>query len=532
MRIAPTPFCAKQPDNQYRRYAYAERKHLPRGDWVFGAESSLSQRSFAALKWDYIGAVARSGSQFAIGIILARLLGPEPFGLVAVALLAIGLGALIADFGLASALVQRKSVSGDDIRVVFTAQVVVGVLLTVGIYLLSGRIAAYFHRPDAIPVLQAMSLMFVLKSFGQTAAALLRRDLDFKRAQLAQFSSYIAGYVLLGLPLAFLGLGVWSLVIAQLVQAGLNSVVVYAMVRHPVLPYFRSSENGLFDFGIKVVVSNLGSWGIANLDSALIGRNFGVISLGLYSRAFNLLSNPMGVLVTSLQGVLFSVSARIQDNKPALLRTYLGVLGAMGFICFPLFAAVAVVPGTVINGVYGEKWMAAAPLLVPLSLAMPIHALLALGGPVMTGMGRAGQEMWIQFVALVFFVLVLWWTSSYSIEAIAWSVFAIYLLRFGLITAVTLRLVHGTWNAVAHTLAGPILLGIFAAAITFEADTFMRHFALPPLLQLVIVALIGGSITALAFIMLRRSMSSQPVAWLFGEAAARLPKTIRSLLQG
>jgi len=498
----------------------------------FSAESSLSQRSFAALKWNYIGTIARSGSQFAIGIILARLLGPEPFGLVALALLVVGLGALIANFGLAPALVQSKSVSREDIRFVFTLQVVVGAVFTVGIYLLASPIAVYFYRPDAIPVLQAMSFMFVLQAFGQTAAALLQRNLDFKRPQLAQFSSYVVGYVFLGMPLAFLGWGVWSLVIAQLAQAGLNSVVVYVMVRHPVVPSFRSSGKGLLDFGMKFTVGSLGSWGIANLDSALIGRNFGVISLGLYGRAFNLVANPMGVLVTSLQGVLFSVSARIQEDKPALLRTYLGVLGAMGFVCFPLFAAIAVVPGTVINGVYGEKWMAAAPLLVPLSLAMPIHALLALGGTVISGMGRAGQEMWIQFVALAFFALLLWWTSRYSVEAIAWSAFAIYLLRFGLIAAVTLRLVHGTWIDVAQTLAGPILLGIFGASITFAADAAMRHLALSPLPQLVMVALIGGSITALAFVLLRRTLSSQPVAWLFGKAAARLPKALGSFVQG
>jgi PST family polysaccharide transporter len=496
------------------------------------AEPGLRQRSFTALKWNYIGAFSRSGSQFVIGIILARLLGPEPFGLVAMALLVVSLGGLVADFGLASALVQRKNISREDIRFVFTLQLAVGAAFTIGIYFLSGLIADYFHRVDAIPILQAMSFMFVLQALGQTAAALQRRNLDFKRAQLAQFGSYIGGYVFLGMPLAFLGWGVWSLVIAQLVQAGLNSAVIYVMVRHPVLPYFKCSGKGLFDFGMKIMVSNLGSWGIANLDSTVIGRSFGVIHLGLYNRAMNLVVNPVGVLVASLQGVLFTVSARAQDNKPALLQTYLGILGVMGFICFPLFASIAVVTDTVINGVYGEKWLAASSLLVPLSLAMPIHALLAMGGPVMTGMGKAGQEMWIQLVTLVFFVFLLWWTSRYSIEAIAWSVFAIYLLRFALITGVTLVLLQGSWTAVAQALAGPMLLGLCSAAMTFLTDKAMHYFVLSPWLQLVMVVLIAGGMTVIAFVLLRRSLSSKPVEWLFGEAAARLPRPFRSLIQG
>jgi PST family polysaccharide transporter len=491
-------------------------------------EPSMSQRSFTALKWNYIGSFARSGSQFAIGIILARLLGPEPFGLVAVALLVISLGALIADFGLTSALVQRKSVSREDIRFIFTIQLLIGVILTLGIYFLAGRIAAYFNRPDATFVLQVMSFMFVLQALGQTAAALLRRDLDFKRAQLAQFGSYITGYVFLGMPMAFMGMGVWSLVIAQLAQASLNSVALYVMVRHPVSPYFKSSGKGLFHFGIKVMVANLGSWGIVNLDSAVIGRIFGVINLGLYSRAFNLVSNPMGVLVSSLQSVLFSVSARAQEDKPALLRTYLGLLGAMGFICFPMFFAVAVIPGTVINGVYGEKWVAAVPLLVPLALAMPFGALLALGGPVMTGMGRAGQETWIQFVALVFFVLVLWWTSRYSVEAIAWSAFATYVFRFGLITAVTLKLLHCSWLPFIQSLAAPLLLAGVTAGITFLADNLLSEVAMSPLLRLAVVTFAGGLAGAFMFaLLLRRQLIAKPTNWLLDHLWVRIPMARR-----
>ena len=373
-----------------------------------------------------------------------------------------------------------------------------------------------------------MSFMFVLQALGQTAAALLRRNLDFKRVQLAQFGSYIAGYILLGMPLAFMGMGVWSLVIAQLAQVSLNSVALYAMVRHPVIPYFKSSGGGLFNFGMKVMVGNLGSWGIVNLDSAVIGRIFGVINLGLYSRAFNLVSNPTGVLVSSLQSVLFSVSARAQDDKPALLRTYLGILGAMGFICFPLFFAVAVIPGTVINGVYGEKWAAAIPLLVPLALAMPFSALLALGGPVMTGMGRAGQETWIQFVSLVFFVLVLWWTSRYSVEAIAWSALATYVFRFGLITAVLLKLLHGSWISVSQSLAGPLLVAGVSAGITFLADNSLSDLAMSPLLRLAVVTVAGGLAGVFMFVLLlRRRLVAKPTNWLLDHLWVRIPMARR-----
>ena len=201
------------------------------------------------------------------------------------------------------------------------------------------------------------------------------------------------------------------------------------------------------------------------------------------------------IAVISLPGIVYSRSLRIAGNEmdDAIITAHLSRHPrGNGLSPFPLFFAVAVIPGTVINGVYGEKWAAAIPLLVPLALAMPFSALLALGGPVMTGMGRAGQETWIQFVSLVFFVLVLWWTSRYSVEAIAWSALATYLFRFGLITAVLLKLLHGSWISVSQSLAGPLLVAGVSAGITFLADNSLSDLAMSPLLRLAVVTVAGG----------------------------------------
>lgn len=492
-------------------------------------ESSFSKLSFTALKWNYFGSVSRSGLQFLIGIVLARLLGPQPFGLVVVAVTVLGLGSLISDFGLGSALIQRKEITRDDIRFVFTLQVITGLILTITVFLLAGPIGRFFHQPDAVSVVQVMSPMFLISSAGQTAGALLRRNLDFKRYQLAQFKTYMIGYVMLGIPLAFLGFGVWSLVIAQLSQASFNSMTVYLMVKHPVAPCFKSPSSELFNFGLKYTASNLGSWGFTSIDNIVIGRMFGVVDMGLYNRASILVSNPVGMIVTSMQGVLFSASARKQDDITVLRRTYLGVLGIMAYVCLPLFVAVAVVPSTVINGIYGIKWITAAPLLIPLSLAQPVFALLALGGPVMAGMGKSGREMWVQFIALGFFALLLWWASRHSVEAVAWAALAACLLRFFLVTAVTLKSVDGKWSSVIKSLAGPFVLALFTAGATYFADVAVRWFSFPPLLHLTIVALTAATATFLIFTLLRHRLVAPPVVWLLNEVAPQLPKPLRAL---
>jgi len=173
-----------------------------------GIRHELAERTLAALQWNYAGALARAVCQITIMIVLARLLGPEPFGLVAIAWLLIGVGTLISDFGFGAALVQRAAISPDEVRYVFTVQMLLGVGYTVLVAGSADLLAYFFEQPELVPVVRALSFVFLVQAFGQTAVNLLRRDLDFKGLQLSQVLSYVLAFVLLGIPLAYLGLGV------------------------------------------------------------------------------------------------------------------------------------------------------------------------------------------------------------------------------------------------------------------------------------------------------------------------------------
>jgi PST family polysaccharide transporter len=489
--------------------------------------SDLSRRSFRALRWNYFGAFARMGAQFLVGVALARILGPEPFGIVAIAWIVLGIGNLFADFGLSSALVQQKDISSRDIRHVFALQCSVGIFLSGILAVAAPFIAEYFRRPDAAPVLQAMSLLFAIQALGQTAAALLKRRLDFRRAQGASVVSYVIGYAAVGIPLAFYGAGVWSLVAAQLVQASMCSLLLYRAAPHSLIPSWRVEGGSLFKFGAKVTGSNLTSWAISNLDSVIVGRSFGMLSLGLYSRAFNLVATPMNALVSSLQGVLFAASARAQDDQASLGRAYLAALGVIGFICLPMFLAIASVPQTVVMGVYGSEWSGAVVLLTPLALAMPLNALLAVGGPMMMGMGKAGREMGVQLISLAVLAPCLWLASSYSIEAVAWVTLLVYALRFVLVTGLVLRLVKAGWNDVLVVLKGPLVIATAAAAGAFLFDSSLESGAWSHPLRLAGVASASMLASAMAFAIGRRSLVAPAVMWYVGPLAARLPVALR-----
>lgn len=479
-----------------------------------------------ALKWNYIGNVMRSLSQFLIGILLARLLGPEPFGMVAVAWIILGVGNLFADLGFGAALVQRASLSASDLRFIFTCQMVFASLLTLAGVLSADHIASYFHKPEAALVIQAMCFLFIFQSLGQTAAAMLRRSLNFKTLQKITIVSYLAGYVGIGIPAACLGLGVWSLVAAQSVQALLNSLLLIRVTAVPMAISFKAGDPDIVRFGLKVTAANLSSWSISNLDVVFIGRAFGIVELGLYNRALNLVNMPMSIITTGFQGVLFAACARTQRDTAAIKRIYLETNAAVAVICFPIFLTAAVVPDTLVLALYGPKWGASVPVVTPLALAVLANALLAIKGPILMAGNRVGLELRNQVYTVLMFVPALFIAIQYSMVAVAWAVLATYVARWILLAVDTMRLTGATAGEYAATFRTPVLFG---ACVSITAALADRHLAfLPPLARLAAVA----AAAAIVLLGLVRLFGGQFLKSYLGTLVetANLSGTVRKLL--
>ncbi len=483
--------------------------------------------------WSYAGAVVRTVSQLAFGVVLARILGPQPFGLMAVAWLVIGWGYLIADFGFGAALVQMKTISENQVRFVFTIQVLIGAAMTGVTAASAGLIARVFDQPDLVLVIRVISLTFLAQTLGQTAQSLLKRDLDFRSLQGAHIFSYILAYGIVGIPLAYLGLGVWSLVIAQLSQTMLSTIFVYAKTRHPVGPLLvEPHASKLFKFGSQVVGNNLINLATQSMDTFFVGRFFGIVALGLYNRSYTLLSTPTVSFVSLLQGVLFPTYSRFQGDDTTLKRGYLASVGAITLLTLPVFFGVAVVPQTVIEGMYGERWSAAIPLLVPLAMAMPFHALMAMAGPLMYGKGRPGIELRIQAAVAVLLLLTMVLVSRFTVVMLAWSVLLIYIIRCALITSAALRLVSGSWREILTSVLGGLFLLFATVPVLFGTDRILLNQSVPPEIRLCIDVFAAAVIVILLIVRFPRLALSAELGWALARFAEGAPPFVRRLLKG
>ena len=467
-------------------------------------EENLTQIAGRAIRWNSIGFVTRLLLSFGINVFLTRLLGPKPFGELAVAAMVFGFGVLLANVGVTAALIQKESLTDADIRFCFSCQLATGIFMTLLLFLSARFWAGFFHEDGLTAVLRVFSLMFLFQTFGTTSIALLSRKQDARTIQGISIISYLISYLLIAVPMAILGAGIWSLVAAWLSQALIGSLLAYWKVRHPIKLLLHPDHMDLLKFGFRVLAGNICSWGVLNLDNTTVGRAAGPIPLGLYSRAFTLASTPVEGVNTTMTAVLLSSLSRVQADHAKVWKVYASSCGAVLLLLAPMFAAMAAAPDAVVLGIYGAKWAGAVKLFQPLALMMPIYAMLTLSGPALSARGKPGKEFQMQLISVIIAIAAYLTAIHWSVLALSWTVLGVYLIRFGLLAYAVMREVHGRWQDLAATAWPALTLAMVAAGVARTLDLLCAHWQ--AVARLAVVA--GGSATciALCFLLLSKPL--------------------------
>ena len=366
------------------------------------SRSSLTKQSINAVKWSAFGNIARYGLQLAAQIVLARLLGSANYGLFALGLTVLGFSNMLANFGLAWGLVQAQDLNEEDVRFVFTWQLVSGLIAALTLYLLASTIAAFFNDVRLESIVEWLSLACIISAANAPASNLLRRKLDFKSINLIEISSYIIGYIVIGVPLAYNGAGVWSLVTAWLIQAFCALIFSFIRCPHPIKPLFwHQGASTLVGVGSTVFVTNICNWLLNNLDRTLLGRFLNVQSVGLYSVGYNLANTPNSLLIGALQPAFLAAGARIQSDSDRLRSAYLSVLASIWILILPMFIMLAILAQDLVGLLYGSAWLSSGMVLAILALSMPAYITWGMSTPILWNTGRKHWESLLQLPILV-----------------------------------------------------------------------------------------------------------------------------------
>jgi O-antigen/teichoic acid export membrane protein len=420
------------------------------------------------------GGVARLGAQganfflrIASLMILARLLGPKDFGLVGMVTAVTGVLGLFRDFGLSSAAIQRSDVTDEQASTLFWINLFVGALLGLLALGLAPAVAAFYREPRLIGVTAALAAGFLFNAAGVQHGVILQREMRFTALAVINTVSLIVGSVA-GIGGALAGYGYWSLV-AMTVSLPLSTTIGVWLVTGwvPGPPRRRSGIGSMARFGGILTMNGLVCYVANNMDKVLLGRVWGVDSLGIYGRAYSLISIPTDNLNVAAGEVAFSALSRLQDDPRRLKSYFLKGYSLVLAMTLPITMACALFADDLVLVVLGPKWTAAATifrLLAPTSLTFAIVNPL---GWLISSLGMAARGLKMALVIAPIMVAGFIIGLPYGPAGVAFAYSTVMVLW--VVPAVAWA-VHGTvlsTKEVLMTVSRPLASGIAAGTLAF-----------------------------------------------------------------
>ncbi len=334
--------------------------------------------------------------------VLARLLVPEDYGLVAMATVIIGLAAALQDLGLNIATVTREDVTHTKISALFWINIAFGVALALGIAALSRPIAWFYDDARLVDVTLALAPTFLLNALSIQHQAVLRRQMRFAALTGVRLASNVTG-ILVGIALAWRGAGYWALVSIPLVTAGTNAALVWRASRwRPGAFRFESGTGELVAFGARVTGGNMVNHLATNLDQILLGWWWGAAPLGFYTRASTLVNVPIRRVVTPVSSVVLSSLSRLVGDPERYRAAYLRVLEKLALVFMPGSVLLACTSEELVPLILGAGWEPVAPLVALLAVVAFVRPLDATSNWLFITQDRADERLtWSLAAALM-----------------------------------------------------------------------------------------------------------------------------------
>jgi O-antigen/teichoic acid export membrane protein len=361
---------------------------------------NLGSRIRSGVSWLLLGSVSYQVLSVAVGIVLARLLTPEVFGMLVAIQIFTGLAGFISGGGMGQALVRAKHVDPRDIDVVFTLQIVIGIAIYLGFYIVAPAIAAWYETPIYKDLLRVSAVTFLLRPFVNLPSNILSRDMRFKAQTVARLLTLLASSAV-SVAMAFAGYGVWSLVLGGLSGSAAGIVTMVSLARwRPRLCLEWSRGRDLARYGFLTTTGDFIVYVRGQATNFILSRTLGSHQLGLFNKGNSLALVPQN-LTASVSGPTFRVMGKEYDNVDLSRYLYLRSVTLVSIYTWPAFVALAWLALPLLRFVYGAKWVGAAPPLTWFALVGPFITLEILAGTVLAARNWVAREIPVQIVQLI-----------------------------------------------------------------------------------------------------------------------------------
>ncbi|NJB86653.1 PST family polysaccharide transporter [Lewinella marina] len=335
-------------------------------------------KTISGLKWNAVSRGVVQVTTIVLGIVLARLLSPSEFGLVAMVTVLTGFGTVFVDFGFTSAIIQNKNSDQRHWSSVFWLNLTVSVLIAIVLSVSAPLIARFYQEPELRLVTVVIAWTFVFQSFNLVQEALLRKRMEFKQLTLIRIVAQLVGGGV-GIGAALSGLSYWSLVAKEYATIFCTNLGIWLVSSwRPGFILERSAIREMMSFSLPLMGSQTLNYWTRNADNLMVGKVLGESALGVYSRAYTLMLLPLSNISNVISGVMFPAYSQIQDEKERIKRIYLRITRVIGYLTFPMMFGLCVVAEPFIALLLGPQWMGVVPvieILAPLGAVQSISTL-------------------------------------------------------------------------------------------------------------------------------------------------------------
>lgn len=444
----------------------------------------VGKRAVRGTFWSFLSYTSGRVVTFVTTLVLARLLAPEEFGVIAYCTIVIAYLDLLNNFGVGHALIARRDRLEAAQNAAFVVSVGSGVALYAATWVAAPSLAAFFNEPQVTPLLRVLSIGLILVGFGTVPMAMLQRDLRFKAYLLPGIiRNVIRAIVAVGM--AWQGFGVWSLVVSELVNKVLEVIIPWWIVRwRPTRAFDPQVMREMLGYGIHITgVSLVGSF-MVNVDYLLVGRLLGAAALGYYTMAFRIPELVIRSVSQIVSTVAFPVLAHTQSDPEKTHEVYFAYLRYMSLVTFPTGVGLALLSPALVQVFFAEVWR---PMIAPMqfiALASAFSIVSYLSGVIYNALGRPDLTFKLSLVKLPVVVVVLYIGTFWNITGVAAGHVALTFLCMALdlvmIQRVTKAPLTGVLEAVRPAVLGTAAMAVAATALLLAlTDAWIQAVIIP-----------------------------------------------------
>ena len=452
--------------------------------------SELKKKTVKGLVWSSINSFSNHGVEFLLMLFMARLLGPKEYGLIGLTTIFMAIASTFVDSGFSSALIRKKDCTNDDYSTVFIFNLFISVLCYIIIFLIAPYVSIFYKEPVLCPILRVLGLLLIAHAFNAVQNALLTKNIDFKkRTKITVTKNIIAGII--GVLFAYLGFGVWALVIQSLTASVLFSIMLWSTTEwYPNLHFSKKSFKELFDYGSKLLISSLINTTYGQIYPIVIGKFFSAATLGNFSRARHWANLGSRNLTIILQSISFPVLAKIQDDDRRLENIYRRMIRTSCFVVFPVMIGMSAVARPLTFVTIGEKWDFSAYLLQIVCFSMMWYPLHALNLNLLKVKGRSDLFLKLEIIKKIIGICILCISIPLGIVAMCYFNILTSIICLILNTYYTGKLINVGFLRQMRDIAPTIILSM----IMFVVVLFAIQYIPNKYIQLIVGILIGSSI--------------------------------------